>query len=273
MAHTIRNPLAGMRASAQQASIELADHPVTELVDAFVRETDRLSSRIDSLLDFARPFHVGSVATSLGEIARRAAEQVRGRARERRITIDESRVCDDARAMVDPVLFEQLTVELIANAVDASPTGGTVTLATSRGVGASWLEVRDEGPGIPADRRERMFRMFFTTKAKGTGIGLATVKRIADAHHATIEVRDAWETCDAGDARGADAASRLRGASAAGNVGASAAGNVGASAAGNVGASAAREGDAREASPAGRTGACFRVTVRDRDQASYLDNR
>jgi signal transduction histidine kinase len=214
VAHTIRNPLAGMRASAQQASIELAEHPVAELVDAFVRETDRLTSRIDSLLDFARPFHVSPAATSLAEVARRAAEQVRGRAQQRHITIDESLVSEDSRATVDPVLFEQLTIELLANAVDASPNGATVTLATSRAGHASWLEVRDQGPGIPADRRERMFRMFYTTKAKGTGIGLATVKRIADSHHATIEVRD------------------------------------------TVG-----------------TGACFRVTVPDGDQASYLDNR
>ncbi|HXC50146.1 MAG TPA: ATP-binding protein [Candidatus Limnocylindrales bacterium] len=214
VAHTIRNPLAGMRATAQQASIELADHPVTELVDAFVRETDRLSSRIDSLLDFARPFHVNPSVTALGEIARRAAEQVRGRAQQRRITIDDSRVSTDSRAFVDPELFEQLTVELIANAVDASPDGATVTVSASRNGHASYLEVRDQGPGIPPDRRERMFRMFFTTKAKGTGIGLATVKRIADAHHATIEVVDS-----------------------------------------------------------DHPGACFRVTVPDRDQPSYLDRR
>lgn len=191
VAHTIRNPLAGMRVAAQQASIELSDHPVAELVDAFVRETDRLTSRIDSLLDFARPFHLAAKPASLAGIARHAAEQVRGRAGQRRITIDDSAVADDANAFVDPVLFEQLAIELIANAVDASPDGGLVTIAAGTVGGGSFVEIRDSGPGIPADRRERMFRMFYTTKAKGTGIGLATVKRIADAHHATIEVGDA----------------------------------------------------------------------------------
>lgn len=189
VAHTIRNPLAGMRAAAQQASIELADHPVTELVDAFVRETDRLSSRIDSLLDFARPYHVAPRHCSLADVARKAAAQVRGRARQRRIEIDESAVVE-AAANVDPILFEQLVVELIANAVDASPDGSVVRLAVGRTDAAGWLEVSDSGPGIPADKREKMFRMFFTTKAKGTGVGLATVKRIADSHHARIEVGD-----------------------------------------------------------------------------------
>jgi len=197
VAHTIRNPLAGMRVAAQQASIELADHPVTELVDSFVHETDRLSSRIDSLLDFARPFHVSATRTSLGEIARRAAGQVRGRAGQRGVVIDDAAAAGDVPVFVDPELFEQLTVELVANAVDASPDGGRVVLSASRNGTASILEVSDSGPGIPVERRERMFRMFFTTKAKGTGIGLATVKRIADAHQATIEVGDA----DGGGAR------------------------------------------------------------------------
>lgn len=191
VAHTIRNPLAGMRAAAQQAHIELADHPVAELVDYFVRETDRLSSRIDSLLDFSRPFHVAATECSLADVARRAAEQVRGRAHQRGIEIDDTAMVGAAPAIVDPVLFEQLAIELIANAVDASPDGSRVTVAAGRDGSASFLEVCDRGPGIPQERRERMFRMFFTTKPKGTGIGLATVKRIADSHHASIEVGEA----------------------------------------------------------------------------------
>lgn len=191
VAHTIRNPLAGMRAAAQQAHIELAEHPAGELVDYFVRETDRLSSRIDSLLDFARPFHVAPKPCSLAEIARRAADQVRGRARERGVAIDDAGAAGEAPAVVDPTLFEQLAVELVANAVDASPDGACVLVRAGHEDAASFLEVLDSGPGIPEERRERMFRMFFTTKPKGTGIGLATVKRIADSHHATIEVEDA----------------------------------------------------------------------------------
>jgi len=191
VAHTIRNPLAGMRMTAQQASIELADHPVTELVDAFVRETDRLTSRIDSLLDFARPFHVAAKPVSLSEIASRAAAQVSGRAAPRSITIDTEGIAGDAPVFADPALLEQLTIELVSNAVDASPAGGRVSVRTGRDGQASFLEVSDSGAGIPEDRREKMFRMFYTTKAKGTGIGLATVKRIADAHHATIRVSEA----------------------------------------------------------------------------------
>jgi signal transduction histidine kinase len=189
VAHTIRNPLAGMRAAAQQAHIELDGHPASELVDYFVRETDRLSSRIDSLLDFARPYHVAPRHTSLADIAARAADQVRGRAATRGVEIEVT--ARDAPAFVDPALFEQLAVELVANAVDATPDGSKVRVASGRDGAASWLEVSDEGPGIPEERRERMFRMFFTTKAKGTGVGLATVRRITDAHRALIRVDDA----------------------------------------------------------------------------------
>ncbi|HYC00306.1 MAG TPA: ATP-binding protein [Candidatus Limnocylindrales bacterium] len=194
VAHTIRNPLAGMRASAQQAAIELADHPSTDLVEAFVRETDRLSARIDALLNFARPFHPEPRPVVLAELAREAVAQTRGKAEAKGLVVHVDAAEDAGAVRVDPALFEQLTIELVANAIDASPRGGAVVVGVGvDGSGQRWVEVRDGGPGIPQEKASELFRMFFTTKAKGTGIGLATVKKIADAHGATITVGSARE--------------------------------------------------------------------------------
>ena len=93
---------------------------------------------------------------------------------------------------IDGHLVRQAFVNLVVNALQAMPRGGVVTvraLPEERG-GELWarIEVRDEGDGIPAATAERIFQPFFTTKATGTGLGLAVVKRIIDAHHGQVTV-------------------------------------------------------------------------------------
>jgi two-component system, NtrC family, sensor histidine kinase HydH len=92
----------------------------------------------------------------------------------------------------DAHLLKQAIVNLVVNAVQAMPKGGTVTVRSSllaRPEGA-WLqvEVRDQGPGLSPRAAEKMFQPFFTTKATGTGLGLAVVKRIVESHQGEIIV-------------------------------------------------------------------------------------
>ncbi len=96
-------------------------------------------------------------------------------------------------ADVDPDLFEQLWTELLSNAVAAAGRSGRVVTNWGRRERGVWLEVRDNGPGVPEDKKSQLFRLFFTTKPEGTGIGLATVKKVADRHGALVEVFDAAE--------------------------------------------------------------------------------
>jgi signal transduction histidine kinase len=79
-------------------------------------------------------------------------------------------------------------VNLLLNAVQASPAGGTVTVRTGRAGGSVIVEVIDNGCGIREDQRERIFDPFFTTKKEGTGLGLPIVRKIVDAHGWTLEV-------------------------------------------------------------------------------------
>ncbi|MFT4569290.1 MAG: signal transduction histidine kinase [Hyphomicrobiaceae bacterium] len=192
VAHTIRNPLAGMRAAAQQAKIELGEHPTTEIVDDFIFETDRLNHRIGALLDFSRPFEPSPRRTKLAELSQMAVQAVSGKAKLASVTIQA--VGPQALTVnVDFDLFEQLWIELLSNAVEAAtPDGRVVTAWGDDGHGA-WIEVRDSGAGIPPEKKDELFRLFFTTKPEGTGIGLATVKKVADRHRATLEVFDAEE--------------------------------------------------------------------------------
>jgi signal transduction histidine kinase len=98
---------------------------------------------------------------------------------------------------VDPELMSQVFVDLIANAIDAVPNEGEVTLEVhSRGTNVE-LAVADSGPGVPIELRSRVFEPFFTTRAEGIGLGLAIARQIVEAHGGSIEVGQS----DSGGAR------------------------------------------------------------------------
>jgi len=96
----------------------------------------------------------------------------------------------NARAMGDAGLLEQVLLNLLLNARDAMPAGGSITVSTRRVGDVVRVSVRDTGGGIPRTLRERIFEPFFTTKAadKGSGLGLAMVRRIIEQHGGRVEV-------------------------------------------------------------------------------------
>ena len=94
----------------------------------------------------------------------------------------------DLQLMADPHLMHRVLANLILNAVQAMPDGGTVTVSASTNDGSVAISVHDTGIGIPNDAQEKLFKPLFTGKAKGTGLGLAVVKRIVDAHAGQITV-------------------------------------------------------------------------------------
>jgi len=190
VAHAIRNPLAGIKAAAQLALLELEGAPASGSVQDVVSETDRLNDRITALLDFAKPFEPVTRSVTLAEIATRALRSAEHKAHDKGVEVS-LQSCDVLPAiMVDPVLLEEATAELISNAIDLTPRAGQVIIRTGcarNGSGPQvWLEVSDTGPGIRADKRDKLFDLFFTTKAGGTGFGLATVKKIVERHGGTV---------------------------------------------------------------------------------------
>ena len=88
---------------------------------------------------------------------------------------------------------QQVVLNLLTNAVDAMPSGGSLRIATTREGETAALQVADSGPGIAPDSRDRIFEPFFTTKDSGggTGLGLAICRQIVEAHRGTIQVTDA----------------------------------------------------------------------------------
>ena len=90
--------------------------------------------------------------------------------------------------MFDPDQLKQAVDNLLRNAIDASPDGGRVRIEARREASDHVIDVVDEGPGIPADIVPKIFDLYFTTKADGTGVGLAVTNQIVEAHHGRIDV-------------------------------------------------------------------------------------
>ncbi len=190
VAHGIRNPVAGIKTAAELAIADAA--PADPLRESFVdilTEADALESRISELLDFARPFAPHYAPADLSGIVQGALHLMRRQLGERTITV----AAELANALppyeLDEAQIEQVCLALFTNAVEAMPSGGTLTVQVARGGDdTAVLTVADTGHGIPADELPKVFRLFYTRKARGTGVGLATVKRIVEGHHGRIAV-------------------------------------------------------------------------------------
>ena len=186
VAHAIRNPLAGIKAAAQLASLDLDGHAAAESLKDVISETDRLDERIGALLKFSRPFEPELRATPVREIVAHAVRDTAARASARGIAVHTTFAAELPDVIADPVLMEQAVLELVSNAVDATPDGGSIDVSVVFDPSADdtsvHIEVVDSGPGINPRTAARIFDLFYTTKPRGTGFGLATVKKIVERH-------------------------------------------------------------------------------------------
>ena len=199
LAHEIRNPLASIRSSVEQlARSKHADDDERFLSGLIVRESDRLSRRLSEFLDFARvrathfaPLDLHSVVVAVVRLIR-AHPECRADAV---IAIEGEHTLLEG----DEDLLHRVVANLVLNAVQAAkgPIRVTVTVAVAQpseiphGTDlehAIRLQVRDNGPGIPEEVRERLFQPFVSGRAGGSGLGLAIVQRAVEAHRGLVLV-------------------------------------------------------------------------------------
>jgi signal transduction histidine kinase len=197
VAHEVRNPLNAIGMTAQRLRREFLnggqavpapdEAELRELLDVLAGETQRINRIVQQFLDYARPPRLSLRQASLGDTLEAAAGALRAKAATRRVTI-ESNVSGAGEAVFDPDQLKQAVDNLLRNAIDASPDGGRVRIEARREVSDHVIDVVDEGPGIPADVLPKIFDLYFTTKADGTGVGLAVTNQIVEAHHGRIDV-------------------------------------------------------------------------------------
>jgi signal transduction histidine kinase len=191
VAHEVNNPLAGVLASIEN----LRNHPD----DVEMRKTyleliadglKRIERTVANLLNFSRQREIQLEPTSLNHNIRHVVELVGYQLRAGGVEVELDLDSEDAVVHADHFQMEQLFLNLVLNALDAMPDGGTLYLRTRVRGGKVIAEVRDTGTGIPVELRTRIFDPFFTTRevGEGTGLGLAVSGSIVAAHGGSIEL-------------------------------------------------------------------------------------
>jgi signal transduction histidine kinase len=188
LAHEIRNPLGSIACSIELlrtgGTLSAEDRKLCEIIE---RETARLNELVGDMLDLSRPRAPSKAPTDLAATAREVVTLAGKSGRGGDVAVRYEGPADVV-VLADAAHMRQLVWNLVRNAIQVSSAGDEVVVALGRDGDRTLLEIRDDGPGIPPEARERLFDAFFTTRSQGVGIGLAVVKRIADDHGFALEV-------------------------------------------------------------------------------------
>jgi signal transduction histidine kinase len=188
LAHEIRNPLTAMRLNLQVMQERLQDDDAVHmLVDDTLRDVNRLDHTVASALRMARTGQMQMADVDISEIVDAAVRSVVPQAALRSVTIAADRG-NGVRALGNAPSLEQVVLNLLLNAVEASPDGARVDLVVTSDSESVMVEVRDQGPGFSTGSYSKAFQPFYSTKPEGTGLGLAVVRRIVGAHGGRVEL-------------------------------------------------------------------------------------
>jgi len=196
LAHEIRNPLNSLNLNIQMLEEEagqlLSSGSSRRLLAITQGEIGRLKRLVTDFLFYAKPRPLELEAMPAAALLERCRELLGGEFADRGVALDVEDRSQGGRVRVDVEQMTQLLVNLAQNALAAAAEGGRrpkVVLSCARRGRELVLEVADNGVGIPAEDRERIFELFYSTRKGGTGLGLAVVQRIAQAHGADVEVQ------------------------------------------------------------------------------------
>ena len=190
IAHEFRNGLATIHGYSRLLDPGALPAAYRPYVEGIRQETDALGQIVTNFLNFARPENISFQSVAVGRIAQRAADDLRRELPEGTTTEVEG---DFGDIQGDEVLLRQMFANLVRNAAEACDTSGkrpqiVIRGAVDRSRGLCRLTVDDNGPGIAESDRDRVFQPFFTTRSRGTGLGLAVVQKIVVTHNGRVSV-------------------------------------------------------------------------------------
>lgn len=192
IAHEIRNPLGSIKGAIEILSPEIpASSPKHEFVEVIERETDRLNRLVTDFLKYARPRPPETLPTDLNALVESTLQFISTQASKRRIELMSDLDQRVGQVVVDPEQIRQVLLNLLLNALHASPDGGRVQVYTRLLDQNVEVEVRDYGCGIPLEQRSRIFDPFFTTRKDGSGLGLSIAYQIVRQHNGELQLGQA----------------------------------------------------------------------------------
>jgi two-component system sensor histidine kinase HydH len=191
LAHDMKTPLiaiAGLSRSIRR-NVNAEEKDVRKL-EIVTQEAQRLESMIKDMLDFSRPLELHLTNQDVQHVIKDSFDVVSDLASERKVSLRVQLSPDLPPCLSETARLKQVLINLLSNALDASPPGGAVSVSASQKGKRLILDVTDQGPGIPRDKRREVFLPFHSTKPGGTGLGLAIVKKIVEAHQGQVEILD-----------------------------------------------------------------------------------
>lgn len=193
LAHEIRTPLGSIKAAAQYLRSESRQEEESRLLDVIIEETNRLNGVVTQFLDYAKPYHLNLKRHNINQVIEKAINIATVSGLPEKVRIEKDLRPDLPPVNVDAEQIIQVILNMIMNALDAMPDGGTLTIKTrsiSVETGAAvGISIRDTGRGIKKEDLKNIFKPFFTTRERGVGLGLAICYKIVRNHGGTIRVK------------------------------------------------------------------------------------
>ena len=192
IAHEIRNPVTAVKSLVQQMAEDPTGPDNEEYSRVALEELDRVERSIAHLLRYARDEELRPRDMRMVEVIDGGIETLRDRFRKSGVEL-RRRIHEDGELEGDPDKLRRVVVNLVGNALDSLEESATpdpvIEVETGENLARTevWMRVRDNGPGIPPEIQDKVFRPFFTSKETGTGLGLSLTRKVVEAHRGTIE--------------------------------------------------------------------------------------
>lgn len=193
VAHDVRNPLNAIKLLSSHAidTIDDPDAPAVKQLRTIRKEVDRLEEIVSSFLSLARERELAPEPQPVDALLDECVRLFQQEAKDRGVRLALEARAGDTRLMLDAKQWNRAILNILLNALEACPAGGRVRVFSRLTADACQIEVRDDGPGLTPEARDRVFEPYYTTKPGGTGLGLAITRGIIGEHGGTIEVSGA----------------------------------------------------------------------------------
>ena len=198
VAHDIRNPLNSIKLLSSHVSDNLEKPASRERASKQLRtirkEVDRLEEIVTGFLSMAREQELNPAPNKVDALLEECVQLIRKDAEQRGVRLVHELRAGETELMLDPKQWKRAVINVLLNALEATPQGGRVRLFSRLTDTTCEVEVRDDGPGMPTEVAERAFDPYFTTKQTGTGLGLSITRGIVEEHGGSIQLTSRQHT-------------------------------------------------------------------------------
>jgi signal transduction histidine kinase len=189
VSHEIKNPLGIIQSTSELlTSMPNADEKQKRLSRVITEESIRLNRIVTDFLDFARPHNLNLSECQIQEVIRKNITFLKSELESKGIVVNDKMNSRSFKLKADDDLLYRALMNIFINSIQAIDNAGTITVNVEEEKGGYRIEIEDTGSGITKENMKKIFNPFFTTKEKGTGLGLPIVRKIVEGHQGTIDV-------------------------------------------------------------------------------------